>query len=64
MSSVDTQMRGMHTILRDRTTKKNDFVFYADRVNRLVVEAGLGHLPFSEKNVITPTGHRWAVLAG
>jgi len=26
-------------------------------VNRLVVEAGLGLLPFSEKVVETPTGH-------
>jgi hypothetical protein len=25
------------------------FVFYADRLNRLIVEAGLGHLPFIEK---------------
>jgi hypothetical protein len=28
----------------------------ANRLNRLVVEAGLGHLPFSEKTVTTPTG--------
>ena len=50
------QMRGMHTILRDRDTSPNDFVFYADRINRLLVEAGLGHLPFREKTVMTPTG--------
>lgn len=50
------QTRGMHTILRDRDTTKNDFVFYANRLNRLVVEAGLGHLPFREKLVVTPTG--------
>ncbi|KAI8466809.1 MAG: putative uracil phosphoribosyl transferase [Monoraphidium minutum] len=53
------QIRGMHTILRDRTTNKNDFVFYADRLNRLIVEAGLGHLPFIEKQVETPTGSRY-----
>eukprot|EP00879_Flechtneria_rotunda_P028608 GHRR01030786.1.p2 GENE.GHRR01030786.1~~GHRR01030786.1.p2 ORF type:complete len:140 (-),score=36.47 GHRR01030786.1:638-1057(-) len=50
------QVRGMHTIIRDASTSSNDFVFYADRLNRLVVEAGLGLLPFSEKTVITPTG--------
>lgn len=49
----------MHTIIRDASTKANDFVFYADRINRLVVEAGLGLLPFSEKTVMTPTGHRY-----
>ncbi|XP_044503780.1 uridine kinase-like protein 5 [Mangifera indica] len=50
------QLRGMHTLIRDAKTKKHDFVFYADRLIRLVVEHGLGHLPFTEKQVITPTG--------
>ncbi|KAK9820353.1 hypothetical protein WJX72_009364 [[Myrmecia] bisecta] len=53
------QIRGMHTIIRDKTTNKADFVFYADRLLRLVVEAGLGHLPFREKSVVTPTGHQY-----
>ena len=30
------QIRGMHTIIRDRATTTNDFVFYADRLLRLV----------------------------
>ena len=30
------QIRGMHTIIRDRETHKADFVFYADRLLRLV----------------------------
>lgn len=50
------QIRGMHTIIRDKETNKHDFVFYADRLIRLVVEAGLGHLPFKERAVVTPTG--------
>nr|GMC76368.1 uridine kinase-like protein 3 [Ipomoea batatas] len=50
------QIRGMHTLVRDSKTTKHDFVFYADRLIRLVVEHGLGHLPFTEKQVITPTG--------
>ncbi|EFJ17251.1 hypothetical protein SELMODRAFT_115138, partial [Selaginella moellendorffii] len=49
------QIRGMHTLIRDQETTKHDFVFYADRLIRLVVEHGLGHLPFQEKQVITPT---------
>ncbi|EIE19251.1 putative uracil phosphoribosyl transferase [Coccomyxa subellipsoidea C-169] len=51
------QIRGMHTLIRDRTTSKADFVFYADRLLRLVVEHGLGHLPFTEKCVVTGTKH-------
>ncbi|XP_076887948.1 uridine kinase-like protein 4 [Bidens hawaiensis] len=50
------QIRGMHTLIRDAQTTKHDFVFYADRLIRLVVEHGLGHLPFTEKQVVTPTG--------
>ncbi|KAG6790860.1 hypothetical protein POTOM_007029 [Populus tomentosa] len=50
------QIRGMHTLIRDSQTTKHDFVFYADRLIRLVVEHGLGHLPFTEKQVTTPTG--------
>ena len=38
----------MHTIIRDKLTARNDFVFYSDRLIRLVVEHGLGYLPFSE----------------
>lgn len=30
------QMRGMHTIIRDRTTPKGEFIFMADRLIRLV----------------------------
>jgi len=50
------QVRGMHTLIRDARTTTPDFVFYADRLLRLVVEAGLGFLPFAEKCVTTPTG--------
>ncbi|XP_042010023.1 uridine kinase-like protein 3 isoform X1 [Salvia splendens] len=50
------QIRGMHTLIRDAQTTKHDFVFYSDRLIRLVVEHGLGHLPFTEKQVNTPTG--------
>lgn len=53
------QIRGMHTIVRDKNTKTEDFVFYADRLLRLVVEHGLGHLPFAEKAVVTPTGKEY-----
>ncbi|CAL5325406.1 unnamed protein product [Camellia sinensis] len=50
------QIRGMHTLIRDHDISKHDFVFYSDRLIRLVVEHGLGHLPFTEKQVVTPTG--------
>ena len=53
------QIRGMHTIIRDRNSEISDFIFYCDRLIRVVVEAGLGLLPFTEKSVLTPTGTRY-----
>ncbi|CAI5972234.1 unnamed protein product, partial [Closterium sp. NIES-64] len=49
-----SSIRGMHTLIRNRDTRKHDFVFYADRLIRLVVEHGLGHLPFVEKQARHP----------
>ncbi|WOL16148.1 uridine kinase-like protein 1, chloroplastic isoform X1 [Canna indica] len=56
IQSTFQQIRGMHTLIRDRDITTPDFVFYSDRLIRLVVEHGLGHLPFTEKQVVTPTG--------
>ncbi|KAK3037971.1 hypothetical protein RJ639_030676 [Escallonia herrerae] len=50
------QIRGMHALIRDQDISRHEFVFYLDRLIRLVVEHGLGHLPFTEKQVVTPTG--------
>mmetsp|Transcript_63594 Transcript_63594/g.196932 ORF Transcript_63594/g.196932 Transcript_63594/m.196932 type:complete len:478 (+) Transcript_63594:53-1486(+) len=50
------QTRGMHTKIRCRMTTRTDFVFYADRLIRLVVEAALSLLPFSTTTVTTPSG--------
>lgn len=43
------QIRGLHTILRNKNTSKADFTFYADRLIRLVMEHALGFLPFESK---------------
>jgi len=50
------QVRGLHTIFRSAETSREDFVFYSNRLTRLVVEEGLGLLPFARKVVTTPTG--------
>ncbi|MBO3735955.1 uracil phosphoribosyltransferase [Actinoplanes flavus] len=50
------QLRAMHTIIRDKDCSRADFVFYARRVIRLLLEHGLNLLPFTEKKVTTPVG--------
>ncbi|KAJ4467867.1 armadillo/beta-catenin/plakoglobin [Lentinula aciculospora] len=50
------QLEALYTIIRDKDTLRGDFLFYSDRVIRLLVEEGLNHLPVVKKSVITPTG--------
>lgn len=48
------QTRGMHTIIRDARTERHDFVFYSDRLFRLILEHALSFLPFHQCVVRTP----------
>lgn len=49
-----SQLRAMMTIIRDKKTPKEEFVFYADRLIRLLIEEALNELPFEQKEVTTP----------
>ena len=49
------QLEALYTIIRDKNTKRGDFLFYSDRIIRLLVEEGLNHLPVISKTVETPT---------
>lgn len=57
--NMTPQLRTLMTIIRDKDTKRNDFIFYADRINRLLVEEGLNFLPTTEKIVETRTGKKY-----
>ncbi|XP_077977239.1 uracil phosphoribosyltransferase homolog isoform X1 [Glandiceps talaboti] len=52
----NNQIKELQTVIRNHTTTRGDFVFYADRLIRLVVEEGLNQLPYSQSIVTTPTG--------
>ncbi|KAJ0179690.1 hypothetical protein K1T71_004281 [Dendrolimus kikuchii] len=49
-------IKELQTILRDKNTTRSDFKFYADRLIRLVIEESLNKLPFTDCEVVTPTG--------
>ena len=49
------QLEALYTIIRDKNTSRGDFLFYSDRIIRLLVEEGLNHLPVFFKTVETPT---------
>ncbi|KAK0457903.1 uracil phosphoribosyltransferase-domain-containing protein [Armillaria novae-zelandiae] len=50
------QLEALYTIIRDKDTSRGDFLFYSDRIIRLLVEEGLNHLPVVKRTVTTPTG--------
>ncbi|GJQ08978.1 hypothetical protein GpartN1_g769.t1 [Galdieria partita] len=50
------QIQGLHSVFRDREASREDFIFHADRLIRLIAEEGLSLLPFQQSSVYTPTG--------
>ncbi|CAG8482903.1 1545_t:CDS:10 [Ambispora gerdemannii] len=48
------QLKGIHTIIRDCATQRDDFIFYAERLATLVVERGLEEFPFKDVEITTP----------
>ncbi|XP_054993950.1 uridine-cytidine kinase-like 1 isoform X2 [Sorex araneus] len=54
------QVRGMHTIIRDKETSRDEFIFYSKRLMRLLIEHALSFLPFQDCVVQTPQGHDYA----
>ncbi|XP_063901516.1 uncharacterized protein LOC135121135 [Zophobas morio] len=50
------QIVEIQTIIRSKETSRSDFIFYSDRLIRLLVEEGLNLLPYEDKVVETPTG--------
>lgn len=46
-------------MIRNKETERADFIFYSNRIIRLLVEEGLNHLPVVEQNVMTPVGRRY-----
>ncbi|WFC96002.1 uracil phosphoribosyltransferase [Malassezia brasiliensis] len=57
------QLHALLTIIRNKDTPRSDFIFYSDRIIRLLVEEGLNHLPVLEQSVTTPTGHTYTGVA-
>jgi uracil phosphoribosyltransferase len=56
------QLRALHTIIRDRTATREDFVFYSGRIIRLVIECALDQLPYTPCDVRTPVGDSYQGL--
>ncbi|KAM8946186.1 uridine-cytidine kinase-like 1 isoform 2-T2 [Pelodytes ibericus] len=51
------QVSVMHTIIRNKDTSRDEFIFYSRRLMRLLIEHALSFLPFRTCTVQTPQGH-------
>ncbi|KAI1129462.1 uracil phosphoribosyltransferase-domain-containing protein [Nemania abortiva] len=56
------QLIALLTKIRDKNTERADFIFYSNRIIRLLVEEGLNHLPVVEQTITTPVGRNYAGL--
>jgi uracil phosphoribosyltransferase len=56
--SVQCVLR-MFSMIRNKDTERADFIFYSNRIIRLLVEEGLNHLPVIEHDVVTPVGRTY-----
>lgn len=50
------QIVALCTLIRNKDTSRGDFVFFSDRLFRLLVEEALAYFPFAKWTVTTPTG--------
>ncbi|KAK8199588.1 uracil phosphoribosyltransferase [Phyllosticta capitalensis] len=54
------QLISLLTMIRDKKTDRADFIFYSNRIIRLLVEEGLNHLPVQEHTITTPLGTQYS----
>lgn len=54
------QVKFMQTILRNRETNMDDFIFYSNRLMRILIEYALALLPFDEVTVKTFDGQEYS----
>lgn len=47
-------------MIRDKTTNRADFIFYSNRINRLLVEEALNHLPVLPAPITTPVNRTYS----
>ncbi|KAF6001323.1 hypothetical protein F1559_003208 [Cyanidiococcus yangmingshanensis] len=57
------QLVALYTVIRDSRTSRGEFVFYADRVIRLLLEHALNHIPLTPRTVLTRLGAKFVGLA-
>uniref|UniRef100_A0A0K0DAG5 uridine/cytidine kinase n=1 Tax=Angiostrongylus cantonensis TaxID=6313 RepID=A0A0K0DAG5_ANGCA len=45
------QVRGLHTFIRNKNTKRDEIIFYADRLTRILVEEAMKFMPYKDVEI-------------
>ncbi|KAJ4352346.1 Uridine kinase [Didymosphaeria variabile] len=56
------QVKGIHTLLLDPKTNREDYIFYFDRIVSLLIETAVDFLPFTPAQIQTPQGYLYMGL--
>ena len=54
-----SQLRALHTVIRDRHASPADFTVHSRRIMRLLLETAMDRLPFERREVTTPVGRTY-----
>lgn len=50
------QLKGLHTIIRNRETPRDEFIFVAERLMQILIEHAMKFIPYEPHTVTTPDG--------
>ncbi|EPB68970.1 putative uridine kinase, partial [Ancylostoma ceylanicum] len=53
------QVRGLHTFIRNKNTKRDELIFYAERLTRILVEEAMNFMPYKDVEIELNNGQRW-----
>ncbi|TKR62374.1 hypothetical protein L596_026350 [Steinernema carpocapsae] len=53
------QVKGLHTFIRNRDTSRDEFIFYSERLMRILIESAMVHLDYEKKVVDTLSGTQY-----
>ncbi|XGW30406.1 hypothetical protein V3C99_009409 [Haemonchus contortus] len=52
------QVRGLHTFIRNKNTKRDELIFYSERLTRILVEEAMNFMPYKDVEIELNNGQR------
>ncbi|KAK6035905.1 hypothetical protein COOONC_26590, partial [Cooperia oncophora] len=52
------QVRGLHTFIRNKYTKRDELIFYSERLTRILVEEAMNFMPYKDVEIELNNGQK------